>query len=73
MEQNVEEKWQNDNQKEQIVEQTISKEENGHGGDGQHHHDAHSEQELEDGDAPVAPMFFHGNGTHIHDGLFKGK
>jgi hypothetical protein len=70
MEQNVEEKEQNDNQKEQTAEQNISKEENGHdGGDGQHHHDAHSEQELEDGDAPVAPMFFHGNGTHVHDGL----
>uniref|UniRef100_A0A914KP24 Glycoprotein-N-acetylgalactosamine 3-beta-galactosyltransferase 1 n=4 Tax=Meloidogyne incognita group TaxID=654580 RepID=A0A914KP24_MELIC len=33
-----------------------------------HRHDAHNEDELDDSDAPSAAMFFHGNGTHVHDG-----
>jgi len=35
-----------------------------------HRHDAHNEDELDDSDAPSAAMFFHGNGTHVHDGFY---
>ncbi|KAI1729915.1 fringe-like domain-containing protein [Ditylenchus destructor] len=34
---------------------------------GNHHHDPHDENEVED-NAPAAPMHFHANSTHAHNG-----
>lgn len=34
-----------------------------------HFHDAHNEWEVDDSNAPTAPLFFHENGTNLHDGI----
>ncbi|VDK50435.1 unnamed protein product [Anisakis simplex] len=35
---------------------------------GDHHHDAHSESEVDDSNAPLLPMHFHGNSSDPHEG-----
>lgn len=34
-----------------------------------HFDDAHNELEVDDSNAPTAAIYFHGNGTSLHDGI----